>query len=208
MARSSITPIVISGLAGSGKSTVAKKVADELGLEYRSGGNYMRELAKDLNINIDNGDFQKYRESNEGIDYKLDRMQFDSLRKGNIVLESRFGALYHPFTEIKGLELFRVKLGIRSTEIMKPGSVLSIFLFCDDEERYRRISKRNGKPVEVVRKDEQARHQADVDLYKMMYNLDPFNFEHSEYLIEATRNSAEVNAESIINRYKMFTKKT
>ncbi len=40
--------ICISGLAGSGKSTVAKKIAERYGLKYYSGGDALKTVAADL----------------------------------------------------------------------------------------------------------------------------------------------------------------
>ncbi|NAZ39106.1 MAG: AAA family ATPase, partial [Acidilobus sp.] len=44
--------IVISGQPGSGKSTYARRLADDLGLRYFTTGQAFRELAKRLGMNL------------------------------------------------------------------------------------------------------------------------------------------------------------
>lgn len=89
--------ICVCGMAGSGKSTVAKKLARKYGLRYYSGGDALKEMA------IDAGYRSKQRgwwESAEGLRFLRQRTEnpdFDKLidkkllgigEKGNVVLDS------------------------------------------------------------------------------------------------------------------------
>jgi len=89
--------ICICGMAGSGKSTVAKKVADQYNLRYFSGGDALMELAMDEGYqSLARG----WWESKEGLhflerrrkDPSFDRVIDDKLlqvaHKGNVVLDS------------------------------------------------------------------------------------------------------------------------
>ncbi len=204
-----LVPIVISGLGGCGKSVSAKLVAEKLGMEVRSGGGYIRALAKEHGKNVDNGEFQKYREDHPEIDIKLDQMQFHDLCKGNMVLESRFGALYHPHRSSILLHGFHEKIGVKRKDVLLPGKVFTIFLSCDDHVRYQRLYTRasrdprtSGITFDQIIENEKRRHQSDLDLYKKLYNLNPFDPFYSEYMIGVEDKSPEENANTIINKYK------
>ena len=89
--------ICVSGMTGSGKSTVAKKLAEKYDLTYFSGGNAMRELAKEEGYHSNvNGwwespeglGFLKTRKGDPAFDKKIDEKLLELAEKGNIVLDS------------------------------------------------------------------------------------------------------------------------
>ncbi|OLE40220.1 MAG: cytidylate kinase [Thaumarchaeota archaeon 13_1_20CM_2_39_20] len=49
--------VIISGPPAIGKTTIAKGLANELGLKYLSGGDVLKEMAKDQGFNTDRDDF-------------------------------------------------------------------------------------------------------------------------------------------------------
>ncbi len=89
--------ICISGMTGSGKSTVAKKIAAKYGFDYFSGGNALRVLAQEEGYH---SDVTGWWESAEGLkfleqrmtdpvfDKKIDEKLLDLAKKGNVVLDS------------------------------------------------------------------------------------------------------------------------
>lgn len=89
--------ICISGMTGSGKSTVAKRIADKYGLDYYSGGNALRVLAKEEGYN---SDVRGWWETSEGLNFleqrmgvpdfdkKIDEKLLELAAKGNVVLDS------------------------------------------------------------------------------------------------------------------------
>ncbi len=89
--------ICISGLAGTGKSTVAKKIAEKYSLRYCSGGDALKELAKQEKYHPTG---RGWWESPEGIeflrargkDHKFDRLVDEKLlsyeKQGNVLLDS------------------------------------------------------------------------------------------------------------------------
>jgi len=87
--------IIISGGAGTGKSTVAKAVAKALKLRHVSAGDKMRELARDLGFKSEGEEFVKFQDyvkKHKDIDKKLDKMIIDDVSKGNCVVDSRLAA--------------------------------------------------------------------------------------------------------------------
>jgi cytidylate kinase len=91
------TIICISGMAGTGKSTLSKKLAQKYGLKYYSGGEALKELAKNEGYDVTE---EGWWESPEGLkflkertdDPKFDKAVDDKLleyaEKGNILLDS------------------------------------------------------------------------------------------------------------------------
>ena len=73
--------IVISGPPAVGKTTVAKGLAREFNLQYLSGGDVLKELAREQGFEVDGDDwwdtvegmkFLKQRETNSEFDKKVD----------------------------------------------------------------------------------------------------------------------------------------
>ncbi|MCD5396946.1 MAG: AAA family ATPase [Candidatus Pacebacteria bacterium] len=82
--------ITISGIGGVGKGTTAKILAEHLGYKTKSGGDFFRKMAKDLNMTLYK--FDQFVKDNPEYDYKLDEMQKKFGKKNNnFVLESRLG---------------------------------------------------------------------------------------------------------------------
>jgi cytidylate kinase len=91
------TVICISGMAGTGKSTLAKKLAAKYGLKYYSGGDALKDLAKAEGYDVS---AQGWWESPEGLkflkervnDTKFDRAVDEKLLEyagqGNVLLDS------------------------------------------------------------------------------------------------------------------------
>ncbi|MCJ7614202.1 cytidylate kinase family protein [Candidatus Bathyarchaeota archaeon] len=89
--------ICISGMTGSGKSTVAKRLAAKYGLDYFSGGNALRVLAQEEGYNsevtgwwesAEGLNFLKQRMGDPAFDKKIDEKLLELAKKGNVVLDS------------------------------------------------------------------------------------------------------------------------
>jgi cytidylate kinase len=91
------TVICISGMAGTGKSTLSKKLAERYGLRYFSGGDVLKDLAKYEGYDVS---IRGWWESPEGLkflnerinDPKFDKSVDDKLleyaQQGNVLLDS------------------------------------------------------------------------------------------------------------------------
>jgi len=89
--------ICISGMTGSGKSTVAKKLAAKYGLDYFSGGNALKTLAQDEGYNPDVTGwwetaeglrFLQQRMGDPAFDRRIDEKLLELAEQGNVVLDS------------------------------------------------------------------------------------------------------------------------
>jgi cytidylate kinase len=89
--------ICISGMTGSGKSTVAKKLAAKYGLGYFSGGKALKTLAQDEGYNPDVTGwwetaeglrFLQQRMGDPAFDRRIDEKLLELAEQGNVVLDS------------------------------------------------------------------------------------------------------------------------
>ena len=89
--------ICISGMTGSGKSTVAKKLAAKYGLDYFSGGSALKTLAQDEGYNPDVTGwwetaeglrFLEQRMGDPAFDRRIDEKLLELAEQGNVVLDS------------------------------------------------------------------------------------------------------------------------
>ncbi|MEM2080861.1 MAG: cytidylate kinase family protein [Candidatus Bathyarchaeia archaeon] len=147
--------VCISGMAGTGKSTLAKKLAQKYGLRYYSGGDALKELAKDEGYNPSSRgwwespegiSFLKKRESNPQFDKTVDDKLLQYAEQGNVILDS----WAMPW-------------------LLKTG--FKIWLAASEEKRARRIAKRDGISVEnalQVLREKEARTKS---IYKKLYGF-------------------------------------
>ena len=87
--------VCISGLAGTGKSTLAKKIAKKYNLKYFSGGDALRALATEKSYNSkgwwespEGLDFLAKREKDPTFDKLVDNKLLEFAQKGNVLLDS------------------------------------------------------------------------------------------------------------------------
>jgi cytidylate kinase len=89
--------LCISGMTGSGKSTVAKRLAAKYELDYFSGGNALKTLAQEEGYN---SDIRGWWETTQGLsflqqrigdsvfDKRIDKKLLELAERGNVVLDS------------------------------------------------------------------------------------------------------------------------
>ena len=92
-----IKSIIISGPPAIGKTTIAKGLAKEFGLVYLSGGDILKELAKDEGFEVKGNDwwdtqegmnFLSQRQKNSEFDKKVDDKLKKLFSKGEVVITS------------------------------------------------------------------------------------------------------------------------
>jgi CMP/dCMP kinase len=158
--------LCISGMAGTGKSTLAKKLAAKYGLRYFSGGDALRALAAEQGFNaLSNGwwespeglCFLEKRKNDLSFDKAVDDKLLEYAAQGNVLLDS-------------WTMPWLVKDGFK------------IWLAASVEKQAERIAKRDhmtaAEALEAL-KEKEARTKA---IYKQLYgfslgeDLAPFNF--------------------------------
>ena len=177
--------ITVSGIVGSGKSTVSKMLAEKLGLEYFSVGGIMRQIAVEKGIHLK--ELTEHAKGDEGVlDKELDDRQIKIGKiRDNFVMDSRLGFHFIP-------DSFKV------------------FLYVDLDEGARRIfSTSRGEEsyldVEEAKEYMVKRMSSEKQRYQQYYNLDfpdgcGFDFE-----VDTTDMGADEVVEKIIQGFRTYS---
>ncbi|MBU0761635.1 MAG: cytidylate kinase family protein [Candidatus Altiarchaeota archaeon] len=83
--------VTVGGQAASGKSTLAKSLADRLSFKHLSAGKLMREMAEEKGMSL--LDFSIYAETHPEIDKNIDEKQ-KSLAKGDCIVDGRLSRFF------------------------------------------------------------------------------------------------------------------
>lgn len=132
--------IAIAGFAGSGKTTVGKRLAKELNFNLISPS--FKDLAKKEGITLE--EFQKKAEKNKVIDITFDKYVLDETKKGNCIITTWLGPwivdadlriwLYAPFkvrakriSERDKISILQAEKSIRTREMQNKKRYLALY---------------------------------------------------------------------------------
>ncbi len=174
-----INRITISGLPGSGTTTIANLLKKKLNLQYIYAGKIFRKMAEENEMEL--LEFEKYCEENPEIDKKLDEQQEEILRKGNVILEGR----------LAGWIAYKNKI-----------PAFKIWLDCEKEERVRRIVEREGGSLEEKRKEMEEREESEAKRYKNFYGIDLGDLSIYDVVVDTTNISPDVVMKKILEKIK------
>jgi cytidylate kinase len=166
--------ISISGVPGSGKTSVGKLTAHKLGYKFYSVGGLRGKMALERGISID--ELNKIGEQDATTDTSVDDYQRElGAKEDNFVIEGRLSWHFIPKS-------------------------FKIFLSCDPQESARRIFAGQHAAAGKERSDEKAyasieearkilddRVASDVLRYQKYYNLDYRSPEHYDLVLDTTK---------------------
>jgi cytidylate kinase len=141
--------ITISGVPGSGKTTVAKLLADRLRLPHVYAGDLFRQEARRRGLTLE--EFNALCERDHSIDRQLDAAMAERARRGNVVLEGRLAGYLAAENELDALK---------------------VWLDASDEVRAQRVGQREGRDWRAVLEENRIRHGSDARRYKDIYGYD------------------------------------
>lgn len=157
--------ICISGLAGSGKSTAARRIAEHYGLKYYSGGDALKAVASEMGYGVAERGwweteggmrFLDERLRNLNLDRCVDEKMLEWAEEGNVVLDS----WTMPWLLREGFK---------------------IWLDASEGVRAQRIARRDGISVEEAIKRMRERESRTREIYSRLYgfrlgeDLEPFH---------------------------------
>lgn len=163
--------ITLSGLPGSGKSTVATRLAETLGWPRYYMGRLWRELARQRGLTLP--ELQAEAEKDQTVDHMIDAM-VRSLgeKEDNIIIESRTAFHFIP-------KSFKIFLSVDPRE----GAAR---IFGNIQKSAERNEGANLKTVEDVMRVNAARMVSDRKRYRQYYRLDVFDSSQFDYVIDTT----------------------
>ncbi len=169
--------ITISGLPGSGKTTVARLVAQALGLEHVYAGDLFRRQAEAAGLTLE--EYARRAETDHSIDRRLDDAMRDRARRGDAVLEGRLAAF------------MAEEAGVRA---------LRVFLDAPEPVRAVRIADREGGEAGERLKQIQAREASDARRYREIYGVDYHDPSRYDLVLHTDGRSPEELADAIVRR--------
>ena len=139
--------ICVSGLHGTGKSTIARHLAKALDLKHYSTGDIFRTLADERNMDLE--EFSAYAEDNKEIDLELDaKIQALAESGDNYIFDAQLCAY-----------------------LLGELADYCILLKCAQDVRIERMMARDNKDKEKMVAETMAREQSErqrfIDLYKI-----------------------------------------
>jgi predicted cytidylate kinase len=155
--------VTVSGLPGSGTSTVATRIAQQLGVEHLDGGTVFRTIAAERGLALQ--ELSRLAEVDDRIDRALDDRLLERAAKGDLVLESRLaGWLVHN----AGLDAHRV------------------WLACDEAERAARVGGRDGQATQEAIAVNRAREASERLRYQQYYGIDLTDLSIYDQVVDTT----------------------
>lgn len=139
--------LTISGLHGTGKSTIGKKLAEHFELDFYSTGNAFREMAAEHDMTLE--EFTEYVEQHPEIDKRLDERVVEMGEQGNILVDSQL-----------------------SGYLLKDVADFRILLACPIETRVKRMAERDGTNYEEKLEETRMREKSELDRFKELYDID------------------------------------
>ena len=174
--------ITISGKAGSGKSTVARLISEQLKLRHYSIGDLMRAMANEKKMPL--LELNKLAETDKSIDFELDeKLKELGKTKDDFVVDGRLAAFFIPDADVR------------------------VFLETDDRVRAERILKDKreheksndvDEMVETIRK----REESEKKRYRQYYGVDYSDKKLYNLVIDTTNLMPDRVVEKIIHFVK------
>lgn len=173
--------ISIAGQAGSGKSTIAQKLAKKFGWQYYDMGTVRRLKAKSLGLSL--AEYNKIGENNPQSDLDLDNYQKKiSETSDNFVISGRTSWHFIPSS-------IKIYLDVDANVGAKR-------VWIELKKKNSRNEDKNLKTIEDILKSQHQRMISDIKRYKKYYQIDVYNHKNYDYILDTTN----------LNRKQVFDK--
>lgn len=167
--------ITISGLPGSGTTTLSRLVADALDLDRLPGGEVFRQMAAESGMTL--AEFGRHAQDHPEHDRELDRRLLERARQGGVVIESRLAGWLATRDDLRAVR---------------------VWVACADEERARRVGVRDGTDVATALADNDARETLEHARYQHLYDIDLTDLSIYDLTLDSTTAAPHALADEVI----------
>jgi cytidylate kinase len=167
--------ITLSGLPGSGTSTVARTVAARLGLDHLDGGTVFRTMAAERGVSL--AEFAQIAEGDDSIDRALDDRLVERAGQDDVLLESRLAGWLATRAALRALR---------------------IWIHCDEVERARRVGARDGHDPDEALATNQAREASERSRYLGFYDIDLQDLSIYDLVVDSTSTGPDAIVDQIV----------
>ena len=180
--------ITICGGLGSGKSSTAKKVAQILGFQHFSSGDFFRQTGLELGLSVN--EINKRAETDRDIDYRTDEKLRNMRNAEKVVIDSRTAYHWIP-------ESFKVYLDLPS-EIAKTRILNSI-----KEDKLRQRSEQVSSEEDIYQKMSE-RFKSEQMRYRDLYKINNADKSQYDLVVDTNKNNLEQVVDIIVFEYKKW----
>ena len=167
--------VTISGLPGSGTTTVSRLVAAALDIERVPGGEVFRQMAAESDMTL--AEFGVHAQGHPEIDLELDARLEARAREGDCVIESRLAGW------------LATRAGL---------AAVRVWVDCEDQVRAARVSEREGSSLAEALIDNAERSDLERARYKAVYDIDLDDRSTYDLVLDSSADPPEVLAATII----------
>ena len=171
--------ITINGTPGSGKSTIARQLAMQLGYTYYSVGQFMRSIAEEKKLSL--YELSELAEKDNEIDTLLDNKLKSFNKSDQLVLDARLGYFFIPHS-------FKIRLIVDVQEAAKR--------LIKDAVQGKRENEQLKNTQETVEKIKQ-RIISEQKRYEQYYQTNPESESQYDLVIDTTKKSVNEALEQI-----------
>ena len=176
--------VTIGGHVGTGKTTLAARLAETLGFEELYMGGIMRQLAAERGMTIEN--FYADLKNDPKLEQSVDERQAKLMReKDDLVIQGRVAWFF-----AKG----------------SPFTVFNIFLAVDAATGTKRTAQRpenRGRPLGEISKANAERTRNEVERYRSLYGIENFlDPGHYDFVLDTSHLTEDQVLETIVAKLK------
>jgi cytidylate kinase len=168
--------ILLSGLSGTGSTTAARRIANDLGLRYVYGGQIFRNLALERGISLE--ELAESLERDPEAEREIDNRLIQAGKNDNVLIESRTIGWLFP----------------------RDLPALRIWLTCDLAERLDRVERRENHPRS--RENLLRRESSDNRRYLHLYGIEPEDFSPFDLVLDTT----DLSVDAVVDEIERFVR--
>ena len=158
--------IAVSGPPGSGKTTYARRLAEDLGLEFYSAGMLFRELARRKGLSL--MELNELAARDPSIDIEIDRMTRELGEKGGVVIEGHLVAW-----------------------VLRDAADVKVYVTAPLEVRAARIASRDNVPLEKAARETVRREELHRRRFLAYYGVDITDLSIFDLVVDTSKAGVE-----------------